>query len=199
MALFAPSPPPPATNPNLHAPDPKEACGVEVRLLLLSFVRARAAILPAPTLRTYLFLVPPYVSLQSGIDSHLLDIGYVTFRSNYDVAIRKANCHIARAPSGKFVTKILRKPKKLHPSHAAKKLKQDQQDIANGGAQGGGLVAYGQDYDFKTCLVDPPRAGSSLTSPSVRLLVVSGHGPTCYVSDVLMVGDRLQSVDAAQR
>lgn len=80
------------------------------------------------------------------------------------------NCMIKRAPSGKFVTKVLRKPKPLHPAHAAK-LKAMQQEQRHGIGTGtipGGHVAYGQDYDFKTCLVDPPRAG--LDDPTIRHL-----------------------------
>ena len=80
------------------------------------------------------------------------------------------NCVIKRAPSGKFVTKVLRKPKPLHPAHAAKlkAMQQEQRHGAGTGAVSGGHVAYGQDYDFKTCLVDPPRAG--LDDPTIRHL-----------------------------
>jgi hypothetical protein len=81
-------------------------------------------------------------------------------------------CTICRAPSGKFVTKILRKPKVKH--HRSK-----PRVGANGGAEERAAIpsshmAYGTEFNFKTILVDPPRAGcDDSTLPHLKRCVIA--------------------------
>jgi hypothetical protein len=83
-------------------------------------------------------------------------------------------CTICRAPSGKFVTKILRKPK---VKHHLRKPRVGADGVASAAGERAPIpsshMAYGTEFNFKTILVDPPRAGcDDSTLPHLKRCVI---------------------------